>query len=166
MVKFRLWVGVGLLTAIAGVVYVSIVLVENKDDSNTLNQDETEIVELQQNLIKRQNDVEQKAGDVTSVEDLERLSEEDQSEVGVEKIKQSIEVNDLAKAKEFIDALMKEGGNTGVEAAIFCYKLASGDGEKNACKSELSRMLLEQGIIGPGEEVPSNYLAGEEISGG
>jgi hypothetical protein len=166
MVKFKLWVGVGLLTAIAGVVYVSIVLVENKDDSSTQNQDELELIELQQNLIKKQNDVVQKAGDVTSVEDLDRLPEEYQSEVGIEKIKQSIEVNDLAKAKEFIDALMKEGGNTGVEAAILCYQTSNSDGEKNACKNELSRMLVEQGIIRPNDEIPSNYLAGEEISGG
>lgn len=105
------------------------------------------------------------AAETQSVDDLLKQPEADQGPIGLQIIKNKIEANDKAGAKQFIDYLMQRTDSTGIEASVLCYQIADSDSAKRSCRDRLDEQARASGMIGPNETMPESYLQQKDGEG-
>lgn len=105
------------------------------------------------------------AADVQSPDMLQTYTSEEQAGAGFVIIEQSIAAGDLAKASQYISLLMRRNDSHGLNAAKYCYKIAADDRARKACKDRAEENARSQGIIGPKESLPVDYMIQKDGEG-
>jgi len=109
-------------------------------------------------LAKEQKRIETAASKIKSVNDLKKLSVADQGLVGMFLIRKNID-SDKKLVKQYIDYLMLRNDSAGIEASIFCYKLAGTDtAAQTLCVNRANEQARSQGIIGKDGSLPDSYF--------
>lgn len=104
--------------------------------------------------------IEKQAETIKSVEDLDKIDEQDRANVGFAVIAQKIEAGDTLEAKKYIDYFMLRNDNAGLDATIYCYRIASEPSEKQKCVDRANEIAVEQGLIQQKDTLPERFFDG------
>lgn len=168
--KKLLVVVVALAFAVVIGVGIFIFVIKDKPESSSSQPQEYEEVEkkLADSLANNQKVIEQYQSEqakiteqyIESIKSLDNLKELDISEqdrVGIAIINNLINNQKTMEAQTYIDYVMTFKTGFGLEASKICHFTAENSVRKSECLEIMTTRAVEQGIIAPGERLPSSY---------
>lgn len=102
------------------------------------------------------------ASSTETVDDLKKLDDQDQAKVGIQIASSAVTSKSVSSATiEIIQFLMQRNDSDGIEASKLCYRVLTSESDKSNCVDRLTEQMRSQGIIGPNETIPIEYLQTE-----
>lgn len=112
-------------------------------------------------VAQHRTEIEEEAKAIRSVEDLSKLSEEDQAKVGLIAANILLDSDDTQAAIDICQHLMKRNDTVGLRAAVYCYSLSKGE-VKQSSYERANQLARQFKIIGQDESLPDSYFNPKE----
>lgn len=156
---------VGLLV-LGGSSFATYRLVSNKNNKSAQTSEDG-VDQVVAGIFKDQQEkLDSLAKGVASVGDLTKLDDEVIGKVGLNIVKQAVSDNDLVRANTFIDFLTARKDQSGLDAAVICYQIATNDSKKQQCVDVMNEIARTLEIIKPDQTLPKSYYDSSEAEQG